>query len=359
MNETTIDNMEIGTDIRKEGVGSKVHPSDVNEPKELTEDNVNIVIDHCHKSEAGQSEGTEEGREVSPQNDPKPMLLEECPPSNQDNTVANIRELNVTSKVVDENVVTEPVKSEKKKRGMRKGKDSGGGPSLREGIGLVDASDNESLIVKSLKATNCDPTSGNTEIEENPKNIQQEEVKGTVLSTTEKQDDFSADNAGTLEQIKAEANAKHLDEHVNKRQRKKSNNKETSTSKSVSNCAVSSLGEKKKHHANASGKSMDLEKQRERFTISNSKLEGSKKKVQNKAGKSSGHNVGGVVSNTQQKKSLLAGAIFKDDSSGTSEDEGEVDNSDASTRTPSNNSLSSDFSDGDSKASLDSPQNGN
>ncbi|XP_027334850.1 uncharacterized protein LOC113849273 isoform X2 [Abrus precatorius] len=70
--------------------------------------------------------------------------------------------------------------------------------------------------------------------------------------------------------------------------------------------------------------------------------------VQNKAGKDSGKNLGGFVSKTQQKKSLLAGAIFKDDSSGTSEDE--VDNSDASTRTPSDNPLLSDFSDGDSSS---------
>ena len=48
--------------------------------------------------------------------------------------------------------------------------------------------------------------------------------------------------------------------------------------------------------------------------------------------------------------------MVKDDSSGTSVDE--VDNSDASTRTPSYNPLLSDFSDGDSSSGLDSQVDG-
>ncbi|OIV98455.1 hypothetical protein TanjilG_16782 [Lupinus angustifolius] len=353
MNKSTINDMEIGTDAYKESIGSKVHPSDVLssitdqviEPKELTEHNVNIVIDHCHKSDAGQSEGAEEVREVSPQNDPKPMLLEESPPSNQDNTGANVGESNDISKLVDENGMTEPVKSEKEKRGTRKAKDSSREPSLREGTGLVDASDNGKIFRQFFKATNCNAKSGNTEIEE---------MKGTVLSATGNEDDLSADNAGSLD------NAEDVDEHVDKMQIKKSNNNKTSISKSISNHAMPSIGENRKPHADASRKSEDLEKQREHIPLSNSKVEGSKKKVQSKAGKAYGHDVGGVVSNTQQKKRLLEGAIFKEDSSGTSEDEGGVDNSDASTKTPSDSTLLSDFSDADSNdgLGLDSQQNG-
>ncbi|KAE9604801.1 hypothetical protein Lal_00010960 [Lupinus albus] len=361
-NKSTINNMEIGTDAHKENIGSKVHPSDVLssiidqviEPKELIEDDVNIVIDHCHKSDAGQSE---EVREVSPQNDPKPMLLEESPPSNQDNAGANVRESNGISKVVDENRMTEPVKSEKKKRGTRKVKDLGGEPSLREGTGFVDATDSGNFFRQFFKATDCNPKSGNTDIEENPLNQteegekQEEEMKGTVLSATAKEDDLSADNAGSSD------NAEDVDEHADKRQRKKSNNNETSISKSISNHVMPSIGENRKPYADVSEKSKDLEKQREHIPLSNMTVEGSKKKVQNEAGKAYGHNVG-VVSNTQQKKSLLEGAIFKEDSSGTSEDEGGVDNSDASTKTPSDNSLLSDFSDADSNDGLDSQQNG-
>ncbi|KAK7306201.1 hypothetical protein VNO77_44127 [Canavalia gladiata] len=546
MSKTTIDNMEIGTDASKEGIPStekrtgncknhsdieiKTHPSDVDEPMELSEDNENGFLDHYHKNEAGQTEGGEEGRKVSPQNEPKLIMLEKSPPSNQDATDANSRGLNATSKVVDVNEMTEPVKSEKGKRGMRKSKNSSGGPAHREGVGPVDASESETVIVKSLGVPNCNPKSGNTETEENPLNqtegekIWQEEMRGTILSC-DKEDDFRADDAGSLEQIKAKSNA----EHVDKRQRKKSNNKQTSASKSISNMptkdqvldskkpspssdsgahakpsvemtkkskststkstnkssktnlepakdsvrlepsdsrfnsgsndaaphstcspvekgdnnleapsitlkvnddqqfssqkeqheanlsddvllgkvngmdradigtmtrknmrgleatigqthperdvlrihpdkkvpnvhrtghdsklsirsgsATSSIGGKRKARVKTSGKNMDLEKQREHFPISKSKLEGSNKMLQNKAGKASGNNVGGVVSKTQQKKSLLAGAIFKDDSSGTSEDE--VDNSDASTRTPSDNPLLSDSSDEDSSS---------
>ncbi|KAJ1392867.1 hypothetical protein SESBI_35452 [Sesbania bispinosa] len=417
MSKTTPDNMEIGTEACKKSIQSTVKgtedcknhcdaemevlPSDANEPKDLTEDNANVGLGHCHKSEAGQAEGAKEGREVSIQNDPKEMQLEKCTPSNQDNANANITELNVTSKVVDAKGMNEPVKSEKKKRG-KKTKNSGGGPALREGIDLVDASESETIIVKSLKATKRDPMSGKTETEENPLNqtegekIRQEEMQRTVLSVTNKEDDFSGDNADSLEQIKTKSNA----ERVDKGQRKKSNNRQTSTLKSTSNMltkdqvidskkehgvhsihpdkkvpnvdktgqdaklssrsdsAMSSIGEKRKPRKNAGNaeKSMDVKKRRERIPMSNSKLEGSNKMVQNKAGKASGNNVGRVVSNTQQKKSLLAGAIFKDDSSSTSEDE--VDNSDASTRTPSDTSILSDFSDGDSSSGLDSQQNG-
>jgi hypothetical protein len=78
-------------------------------------------------------------------------------------------------------------------------------------------------------------------------------------------------------------------------------------------------------------------------------------------GKAFVNDIGEVVNNSEQDKSLLAklGAIFKDDSSGSSEDEDGMVNSDASTRTPSDNSFSSDYSDGESNPNLNSPRNGN
>ncbi|XP_017418789.1 uncharacterized protein LOC108329203 isoform X2 [Vigna angularis] len=100
------------------------------------------------------------------------------------------------------------------------------------------------------------------------------------------------------------------------------------------------IEENKKTRVKASEKKIDLEKQRKHVPVSNSKLEGSIKRVQNKAGKASGNNVHGVVGKTPQKKSLLSGAIFKDDSSSSSD--GEDGNSGASTRTPSDNPLLSD-----------------
>ncbi|KAE8023594.1 hypothetical protein FH972_009271 [Carpinus fangiana] len=77
-------------------------------------------------------------------------------------------------------------------------------------------------------------------------------------------------------------------------------------------------------------------------------------------GKAFVNDIGEVVNNSEQDKSLLAklGAIFKDDSSGSSEDEDGMVKSDASTRTPSENSFSSDYSDGESNPNLNSPRNG-
>jgi len=227
--KTTINNMETGTDAFKEGIQStekttgnykndsdietRVHPANEDEPMEPNEDN--------DKNEAGQIEGAAEGREVSPQNDPKLMLLDKSTPSKQDNSDAKVGELNVTSKVVDVNGKTESIKPKKEKKKRRKDKNSDGESAFREVIGHVDASESKIVIMKSLSPTNCDPKSGNTDTEEKPLNqieggkIQQEEVQGTP----EKEVDFNINGA----------------EHTGKRQRKKSNDKQTSISKSMSN----------------------------------------------------------------------------------------------------------------------------
>ncbi|XAR48138.1 hypothetical protein NMG60_11030860 [Bertholletia excelsa] len=69
---------------------------------------------------------------------------------------------------------------------------------------------------------------------------------------------------------------------------------------------------------------------------------------------------GEVVNGSQHDKSLLAtpGAIFRDGSSESSGDENGTVNSDASTRTPSDNSSSSGYSEVESKSNLDTPRNG-
>lgn len=414
MNKMTPDKMEIGTDACKESIQSttketgnhknqsdiemEIQPSDVNETKDLMEDNENVVLGHCHESEVGQIEGAEEGVEASPQNDSKLMPSERCTrsESNQDKTNANIRELKATSNVVDVNGMKEPLKPGKEKKGIKIVKNKGGGQTLRDDKGLVDASESETFIAKSLQATVCDPMPGNAETPRSPLNqtegkvMQQEEMQGTVLSGADMEGHFSMDNSDSLEQAKTKSNA----ENVGKRPKNKSNSKQASSSKdtsdmvtnghvfdskkrdvhridkapnalktgklsSQSESAMSSIDENRKSRDNASGR-MDVEKQRDRTPISNSKLEGFNQIVQNsRARKTSRNHVIGV-NNTQQKKSLLEGAIFKDDSSSASEDEDEdqVDNSDASTRTPSINSLASDFLDGYDSPGLDSQQNG-
>lgn len=125
---------------------------------------------------------------------------------------------------------------------------------------------------------------------------------------------------------------------------------------------------------NASETRINSERKSEALAVLKSNLGNSKNLVhqnklfnENKSGagqgvrKASVNDTGEVLNSSQHDKSLLTklGAIFKDDSSGSSEDEDGVDNSDASTRTPSDNSFSSDFSDGESNAKLNSPRNGN
>lgn len=379
--------MEIGADARKESMQSttkeagnyknqcdvelEVQLSDANEPNDLMEDNENVVVGHCHESEVGQIDGAAAG-EVSPQN-------------------------------VDMNGVKEPVKPANEKKGIKKAMSKGERQTLRKDNGHVDASESETLVTKSLKATICDPMPGNTETKENPLNqtegkvMQQVKLQGTVPSVTDKGDDFSTHNIDSLEQTKTKPNAQNVDEQVSKRQKNISNNKQTSTPKgtsdmltnghvfgskeegvvnridkapnahksgqvaklsSQSDSGMSSIGEYRKPPNSASGRSMDLEKQKKHIPTSNAKLEeGFNKMVQNKAGKASGNDAMRVVSNSQQKKSLLEGAIFEDDSDSASEDQDTAYDSDASTRTPSDNSIPSDL-DGYDSPDLDSQQNG-
>lgn len=118
----------------------------------------------------------------------------------------------------------------------------------------------------------------------------------------------------------------------------------------------------------ASGMHIHSNKNKKTIAASSSSLESSKMSLpKSKRGnrhqsnmevrKVSNNNANGeVVDGLKSKKSLLAtsGAIFKDDSDGSS-DEDSVDDSENSTRTPSDDSLSSDYSDGGSTAQ----QNGN
>ncbi|KAL4394039.1 hypothetical protein HN51_021985 [Arachis hypogaea] len=80
---------------KKSELETKLQPLGVKEPKEpkqLNEDNLNIVLDQCNETEVGLTDRAEGRREVL-QDDPKPMQLEECTPSEQNNnTEANIKE---------------------------------------------------------------------------------------------------------------------------------------------------------------------------------------------------------------------------------------------------------------------------
>ncbi|KAL5760032.1 hypothetical protein ACOSQ2_018870 [Xanthoceras sorbifolium] len=122
---------------------------------------------------------------------------------------------------------------------------------------------------------------------------------------------------------------------------------------------------------NASRMNLRSNKNKETTAASNSSLESFKsmipqservKRHQSQVAvgeKFSNNKIGEVLNSSERKKSLLAtsGTIFKDDNDWSSDDddnEDGVDNSDTSTRTPSDNSLSSDYSDGDSSA----PRNG-
>ncbi|XP_010248766.1 PREDICTED: uncharacterized protein LOC104591580 isoform X2 [Nelumbo nucifera] len=76
--------------------------------------------------------------------------------------------------------------------------------------------------------------------------------------------------------------------------------------------------------------------------------------------KASGKKTGEVLNSSNHVKSLLStpGTIFKESSSETSEGEGEINDSGASTKSPSDSSSSSDYSEGKDPDVVDSPHNG-
>ncbi|CAL8994086.1 unnamed protein product [Prunus brigantina] len=141
---------------------------------------------------------------------------------------------------------------------------------------------------------------------------------------------------------------------------------------------MNSVSEAARKHSVAmvSGTNTRTGKKKEVSSVSNPNLKKSNNKAdQNKmgnkrqsgvnrtrvaSGKASGIDHGEVVNSSQNKKlSAIPRTIFKDDSSGSSEDEDEVDVSQASTQTPSDYSSSSSYSDGESNADMSSPRSGN
>ncbi|KAI4336641.1 hypothetical protein L6164_015141 [Bauhinia variegata] len=263
--KTAVDNTKTKLDARREGVQSKlkrtenskkhsaidmeVQASDVNKSKDLAEDRElstyeNIVINHCHNSEHGHIKQSEEKIEMSLQNDPDSMLLEKCQPPNQDHTDTNIKETTVTSKVLDVNAIAEARKSAKKKRKTRKAKDSGAAencePLLSKECTLsnnVDASEIETILVESHKSKIRDPTSRNTEKQDNlvnqvgRRNGLREEIKGNFSSVIDREtDDNNVNGAASSEHIsKNQANA----ENEHSKRRKKAKKKQISAAKGL------------------------------------------------------------------------------------------------------------------------------
>jgi hypothetical protein len=139
----------------------------------------------------------------------------------------------------------------------------------------------------------------------------------------------------------------------NKSAKFNSKTKEATSANTVNASRMIPHSNKKKETIAASNSSLESFKstipQSERVNRHQSQV-AVKKKISN-------NDNGEVLNSSERKKSLLAtsGTIFKFDSDQSSDDEDGVDNSDTSTRTPSDNSLSSDYSDGDSSA----PRNGN
>ncbi|KAK4283513.1 hypothetical protein QN277_000456 [Acacia crassicarpa] len=215
----------------------RIHPSDLNETKEQTEGNglhmhENMDLDHCHLTEAGLTVLAEEGRELSPLDDPKHLPSENCMASNQNNAHANIKELTETLEVPKENETTECGKLEKRRK-KRNAEDADRGSVFTEDLSHVDAFKNDIVLIESCQATNYDPTSGNTMKEQNLLNktegeeVHPEEMKGA--SDIDKEVDGI--NVGFMENIsKTEAHA----ENPSEKRSKKSKKKQTPTTKVVS-----------------------------------------------------------------------------------------------------------------------------
>ncbi|KAI9080835.1 hypothetical protein K1719_037144 [Acacia pycnantha] len=257
----------------------RIHPSDLNETKEQTEGNglhmlENMDLDHCHLSEAGLTVLAEEGRELSPLDDPKHLLSENCMACNQNNTHANIRELTETLEVPKANETTECGKLEKRRK-KRNAEDADRVSVFTEDLSHVDASKSDIVLMESCQATNYDPTSGNTMKEQNLLNktegeeVHPEEMKGA--SDIDKEVDGI--NVGSMENIsKTEAHA----ENPSEKRSKKSKKKQTPTTKVVSEMPTNNqvLDYKEPPPASHSRLTMELSSKKKKKSRSTNKSSG-------------------------------------------------------------------------------------
>ncbi|XP_024023987.1 uncharacterized protein LOC21410240 isoform X2 [Morus notabilis] len=132
---------------------------------------------------------------------------------------------------------------------------------------------------------------------------------------------------------------------------------------------------KMQHAVGVSGTNIQSEKNTGLASVSNSPMESSRNIISKDVGsnkhqpgmhsyraaniKAAVKGDGKIVNSLEPTKKLIAtpGTIFRDDDSGeSSEDEGGTDDSDTSTRTPSDYSQSSDYSDGESNSNFNSPE---
>lgn len=144
--------------------------------------------------------------------------------------------------------------------------------------------------------------------------------------------------------------------HPEKKQPKASRGGAKALPSSVANAAGTNIHSEEKTDSGSVSKS-SLERSR---IMTSQNIRGNKQRSgvdsnRGPDGKVSNKGNGEIMNSSEQRKKLLA-SIFKVDS-GSSEDE-EVGGSNASTRTPSDY-LSSDYSDGESNANMNSPRNGN
>uniref|UniRef100_A0A2P2II16 Uncharacterized protein LOC105138056 isoform X2 n=1 Tax=Rhizophora mucronata TaxID=61149 RepID=A0A2P2II16_RHIMU len=191
------------------------------------------------------------------------------------------------------------------------------------------------------------------------KQFNNETVASGEVFVAEKTKAMGADN-----EKKAKRNKPKLDGHSG------SGVKVAQSSKSDEPNSIAKGG---KRYVRPSGCSAYTNNNKEIFSTSNSLGSPKSRNVQNKS--INGHRshdvhtdgrkafatkAGEVVDGSRREKGLIgtSGAIFKDDSHGSSTDEDVVGNSGSSTRTPSDNSVTSDYTDGESDIDFNLPQNG-
>lgn len=199
-----------------------------------------------------------------------------------------------------------------------------------------------------------------SDLQSSPKSNDKQGIKGKLPARNTSTDPLSKDKSD------------ESTVHPEKKQPKASRNGAKAPASNVSDNKLNSVPEETRRHnvANAAETNIHSEKNTDFVSVSKSSSQRSgimtsSQNVGNKQPsgdrKVSNEDYGKIMKSSQQGKKLLAtpGSIFNDDGGESSEDE-EGSGSDASDRTPADDSASSDISDGeDSNAKLNSTQNGN
>ncbi|KAF5746519.1 hypothetical protein HS088_TW06G00690 [Tripterygium wilfordii] len=314
----------------------------------------NIVPNGHQECRTSSIHRIEEQIEPLQNNDGKAVLSEKVEATSGAEEVRNTEEVVFTSKSFNVKKTVVPGKSSKKKRNSRADKDSVGGSLLTSGTEHLKGSPSGISLIDPHQAVIADHSSKKAKENENnvPPIVAQKVPEKKSLSTADLATDSGIDDVikSVVESVQQVNEHQVNAEILGKKLRKKSKKKRSNAKDLIEfQTDVEDFDNERPAPSTDCQSSMKLNgKQRNGLRTP----AGNSGTILPQESSFKAENAKGIAIRSEQK-SLLAtsGTIFKDDSVGSSDNKGGGQDSDSSTKTPSDNSAS----DGESNANVNSP----